>query len=174
MNNILYQTSPIWKRIETQTNDAITDFVMLFAYKVRRTDRPQDFSQLLTEGKHFFKLNEAGKAVENVIKDVKLKDCQVDWYSINANDVNNEASCDNVSFIVYAHWDIPCTLTEAQKKILEEIEQFLEKPINEVLKNYNAMLLHSAFDHGSQIYTWEDRDELLVGDRRCRFTPGHF
>ena len=173
-NDILYQTSPIWKRIEKQTNDAITDFVMLFAYKVWRTDRPNNFSQLLTEGKHFHKLNEAGRDVEKVINDVKLKDCQIDWFSINANDVGGESSCNHLSFIVYAHWDIPCTLDEAQVKMFKEIETILEKPINDVLKKYNAILLPSAFNHRQQIYNWDDRDELLVGERMCRFTPGHF
>ena len=174
MNNILYQTSPLWKRIEKQTDDAITDLVMLFAYKVWRTDRTSNYSQLLTEGKHFHKLNETGMAIEKVINDIKLKDCQIDWYSINANNVGNEPSCNHLSFIVYAHWNIPCTIKEAQMKMFKEIESLLEKPIKNMLKNYNAILLPSAYDHRERIYTWEDRDELLVGDRTLRFTQGHF
>lgn len=174
MNDILYQTSPIWKRIEKQTSDAITDYVMLFAYAVKRNGRSNDYSQLLTEGKHFFKLNGAGKAVEKIIKDTHLKDCQIDWYSINANKFGHEKSCNNLSLIVYAHWDVPCTIDEAKNKIYVEIESLLVTPIRELLNNYNAILTQSAYDHGKPICSWEDRDELLVGDTTCNFTKGHF
>lgn len=174
MNDILYQTSPIWKRIEKQADDAITDYVLLFAYVVKRNDRPKDYSQLLTEGKHFFKLNEKGKAVEKIIKEAKLKDCQIDWYSINANKIGKEDSCNNLSFIIYAHWATPCTIAEAQKKMYEEIDNFLIKPLREQLQLDHAILTHSAYDHGKVICSWADRDELLVGDRKCNFTEGHF
>ena len=174
MNNILYQTSPVWKRIETQTNDSISDYVMLFAYVVKRTDRTNNYDQLLTEGKNFFKLNEAGKAVEKIIQDTKLNNCQIDWYSINANKLGKEESCNNISLIVYAHWEVPCSKEESESKMHEEISNLLVKPIGELLKNYNAILTHSAYDHGKEISSWEDRDELLVGDRMCKYKKGHF
>ena len=174
MNDILYQTSPIWKRIAKQTNDAVTDYVILFAYVVKRNDRPRDYSQLLTEGIHFFKLNEKGKAVEKIIEETKLKDCQIDWYSINANKIGKEESCNNLSLIVYAHWDTPYSIDEAQKKMYEEVDDCLIKPIGELLKGYHAILTPSAYDHGQVISSWTQRDELLVGDTTYNFKRGHF
>ena len=174
MNDILYQTSPIWKRIAKQTNDSVTDLVLLFAYAVKRKDYPNNYSQILTQGQHFFKPNDAGKDVERIIKETTLKKCQIDWYSINPNQLGKEKSCNNISLIVYSHWDTPCMVDEAKNEMHEEINSLLIEPIRKLLEKHNADITPSSYDHGNVISSWLDRDELLVGERNCNFTKGHF
>ena len=172
MNDILYQTSLIWKRIERQTNDSITEIVMFYAYKVRRADRPDDYSPVLTVG-DWGKLSELGKIVENAIKDAKLTYCQINNYSINNYKVGLERSCNRLSVVIYGHWNEPCSLEEAKRKTRMDVVNNLEKPINKILESKDAYVSSSSYNDGECITKWEELDQLLCGGVG-RFMEGHF
>ncbi len=172
MNDILYPASPIWSRIAKQKDDAITEIVVFYAYKVRRKERKNDYSSILTVGS-FGKLCEFGEVIENVIKEAQLENCKIDVYSINDYKVGLEKSCNRLSLVVYGRWNEPCTIEDAQRRIRTEIISKIEKPINKILEKKDAYLSSSSYNDGDCITNWESLDQLQCGGVG-HFMEGHF
>ena len=172
MNDILYPASPVWKRIEKQEDNAITEIVVLHAYKVRKLSRLNDYNSILTVG-NWGKLSELGELVENAIKEAKFENCKIDLYSINDYKVGLEKSCNRLSLVVYGHWNEPCSIEEAKMRIRTEMINKIEKPINKILEGKEVLISSSSYNDGDCITNWESLEQLQCGGYG-HFMEGHF